>query len=165
MRITSPPYACCNSSSPAARSRPRRKNRKSLSAMWAGEVCRKSLTPKTSNGLLNTGKCRACFPRTSTSPPAAPRRMPTIPRKPSSWACMRGFPVSASVLANRSAFWNPRRVSATSSACAPNTSMRTFLPLNLIPRLHPSRNTSTPKRSTSTPASRADCCGLMTWMP
>ncbi len=165
MRITSPPYASCNSFSPAARSRPRMKSRKSLSAMWAGAVCSRSLTPKTNSGPPNTGKCRGCLPRISMPPPAVPRRMPTTLRKPSSGACIRDFPASALAQANLCAFWSLRRASATSSASAPNSSMRTFLPLNLIPRPHPSRNIFIHKRSISISAFKTAKSVLTVWMP
>ena len=155
MRITSPPYACSNSFRTTARHWPHRKSRKSSSAMWVGAGYRRSLTPKTSNGLLNIGKCRVCFPRKTMRPPAVPRRMPTIPRKPLSEASMRGFPASALVLENRSVFWNLRWASATLLVSVPNISMPVSWLWNLIPRPRPSRNTSIPKRNTSIQVSRA----------
>ena len=149
MRITSPPYACSSSSRPAARNWPHRRSRKSSFAMWDGAACRRSLTPETSNGAPNTGKCRACFPRKTTLPPAVPLRTPIIPRKPLSEVSMRGFPALALVLENRSVFLNLRRASAISSASVPRILTQTSLRLSSIPQRHPSRNTSIPKRNIS----------------
>ena len=154
MRITSPPYAYSNSFRPTARHWPHRKNRKSSSAMWVGAGYRRSLTPKTNNGLPNTGKCRACFPRKTMRPPAVPHRMPIIPRKPLSEVSIRDFPKLVWEAVNCSVFWNLRRVSAISSAFVPKISMPVSWLWNLIPQPQPLRNTSIPKQNISISASR-----------